>query len=69
MLFEGAPRLLRAEVTILGVHAGDPTRLCVEAYPGILARQLIGRRSYKQDDPKKQSHAHKQARHALLVAV
>ncbi|WPL13087.1 DUF429 domain-containing protein [Thiorhodovibrio litoralis] len=69
MFFEGAPRRLRAGVTIPGVHAGDPKRLCVEAYPGILARQLIGRRPYKQDDPKKQSYAHKQARPALLTAV
>jgi hypothetical protein len=69
MFFEGAPRLLRAGVTIPGVLAGDPKRICVEAYPGLLARQLIGRRPYKQDDPKKQRHEHQQARRALLDAI
>ncbi|MBK5969307.1 MULTISPECIES: DUF429 domain-containing protein [Thiorhodovibrio] len=69
MFFEGAPRLLRAGVTIPGIHAGDPGRLCVEAYPGLLARALIGRRSYKQDDPKKQSPAREQARRELLTAI
>jgi hypothetical protein len=69
MFFEGAPRLLRAGVTIPGVHRGDPERICVEAYPGVLARQLIGRRSYKQDDPKKQSREREQARHDLLTAI
>lgn len=69
MFFEGAPRLLRAGVSIPGVHAGDPERICVEAYPGLLARHLIGRRSYKQDDPKQQSREREQARRDLLTAI
>jgi hypothetical protein len=47
MFFEGLPRLLDAGVTIPYVQVGDPRRIVVEAYPGVLARQLIGRRSYK----------------------
>ncbi|WPL17538.1 hypothetical protein Thiowin_02563 [Thiorhodovibrio winogradskyi] len=69
MFFEGAPRLLRAGVSIPGVQVGDPRRICVEAYPGLLARQLIGRRSYKQDNPKLHSPEREHARRALLAAI
>lgn len=66
MFFEGAPRLLAAGVTIPGLQAGDPGRIVVEAYPGLLARELLGRCSYKQDTRAKQTAAHAQARHDLL---
>jgi hypothetical protein len=69
MFFEGAPRLLRAGVDIPGLHPGDPARVVVEAYPGLLARALIGRRTYKQDSKAKQTPARGQARQALLSAV
>ena len=38
MFFEGAPRLMRLGVTIPGLQSGDPERIVVEAYPGVLAR-------------------------------
>ena len=69
MFFEGAPRLLDAGVTIPGLQDGDPSRICVEAYPGVLARRLIGRRSYKQDTKKKQTEEQKKARQDLMGAV
>ncbi len=69
MFFEGAPRLLKAGVTIPGVQPGDPERIVVEAYPGVLARQLIGRRSYKQDTRAQQTPERDQARRALLQAI
>lgn len=50
MLYEGLPRLLDAGVSLVGQHAGDARRLALEAYPGWLARQLLGRRSYKNRD-------------------
>ena len=49
MFFEGAPRLARSGVTIPALQVGDPDRVVVEAYPGVLARRLVGRRSYKQE--------------------
>ena len=52
MFFEGAPRLRAATVTIPGLQDDDPNRIVVEAYPGVLARHFIGRRSYKQDTKK-----------------
>jgi hypothetical protein len=47
MYFEGLSRLLQAGVTLPRLHAADPARVAVEAYPGLLAFELIGRRSYK----------------------
>lgn len=47
MFFEGLGRLLDAGVTLPRLHAGDPARHAVEAYPALLAHELIGRRSYK----------------------
>ena len=47
MYFEGFSRLLRAGVHLPGLHEGDLSRTAVEAYPGLLAHELVGRRSYK----------------------
>lgn len=68
MFFEGAPRLLEAGVTIPHVYQGDPNRIVIEAYPGIMARTLIGRRSYKQDTKKQTSIQH-DARKELLEKI
>ncbi|MGB5253776.1 MAG: DUF429 domain-containing protein [Sedimenticolaceae bacterium] len=69
MFFEGAPRLKDAGVTLPGLQLGDPDRIAVEAYPGMLARTLIGRRSYKQDTRAKQTPAQHQARRDLLGII
>ena len=45
MLHAGVPRLLAAGVHLPGHTASDDPRVAVEAYPGLLARELIGRRS------------------------
>jgi len=66
MFFEGAHRLIEAEVTIPGLQEGDPNRVVVEAYPGVLARRLIGRQSYKNDTKKKQTQDQLSARHNTL---
>ena len=49
MLQAGAPRLLAAGVTVPGLQAGDPARIALEAYPGLLARAVLARTSYKSD--------------------
>lgn len=38
MFFEGAPRLIAAGVSIPHIRNGDPKRIVVETYPGVLAR-------------------------------
>ena len=45
------------------------TRIALEAYPGLLARELIGRRSYKSDEMAKQDTARWVARADLLSAL
>lgn len=55
MLHAGVPMLLDAGVHLPGLQAGDATRVALEGYPGLLARELIGARSYKSDDRSKQT--------------
>jgi hypothetical protein len=50
MYYEGVSRLVAAGVTLPGMHAGDPARTALEGYPGLLAHELIGQRSYKNKD-------------------
>ena len=69
MFFEGAPRLIAAGVTVPGLQQGDPQRVAVEAYPGVLARHIIGRKSYKNDTRKKQTAALHCARLQMLQAI
>jgi Protein of unknown function (DUF429) len=69
MLHAGAPLLLDAGVHLPGLHDGDRGRVALEAYPGLLARELIGARSYKSDDKARQSAARAVARSDLLAAL
>ena len=55
MMHGGVPPLIRAGVDLPGLHAGDPSRVALEAYPGLLARELIGHRSYKSDEQSRQT--------------
>lgn len=47
MFFEAVPRLLKAGVSLPGLAAGDDSRVVLEGYPGMLAYELLGARSYK----------------------
>jgi Protein of unknown function (DUF429) len=66
MFFEGAPRLVEAGVTIPGLQTGDPNRIVVEAYPGVLARKFIPGQKYKNDSRSKQTDDQRTARNNLL---
>ncbi|HSI58822.1 MAG TPA: DUF429 domain-containing protein, partial [Ideonella sp.] len=55
MLHAGVPLLIDAGVHLPGLHAGDAHRVALEAYPGLLARELLGQRSYKSDDKARQT--------------
>jgi hypothetical protein len=69
MLHAAVPLLVEAGVHIPGLHAGDPKRVALEAYPGLLARELIGRRSYKSDEKAKQTPERLIARKDLVTAL
>lgn len=69
MFFEGAPRIRRSGVHIPGLQNGGTQRIVVEAYPGVLARRLVERRSYKQDTRAKQTPEQHQARRDILKEI
>jgi len=69
MLHAAVPLLLQAGVHLPGLHPGDVQRVALEAYPGLLARELIDRRSYKSDDKARQTPERLIARKDLLNAL
>ncbi len=68
MFQEGTPRLLRAGVTVFGLHAGDPQRIALEGYPGLVAR-LVTRASYKSDERARQTPARRASRAQIVGAL
>jgi hypothetical protein len=69
MLHAGVPLLLEAGVHLPHLQAGDAARVALEGYPGLLARELIGRRSYKSDTRAQQTDARAAARRDLIEAL
>lgn len=69
MLHAGVPRLIDAGVTLPGLHAGDPNRIALEGYPGLLARSMLGNTSYKSDDKSRQTPERLIARKTLINAL
>jgi hypothetical protein len=50
MYFEGLARLVHADLSLPGLRHGRPRHLALEAWPGLLAAQILGRqRSYKSE--------------------
>ena len=69
MLHAGVPCLLKAGVSLPGLHEGDPGRVALEAYPGLLARSVLGNASYKSDDKARQTPDRLIARRTLINAL
>ena len=69
MLHAGAPLLLASGVRLPGLHEGDRSRVALEGYPGLLARELIGARSYKSDQRARQDEPRRAARADLVDAL
>jgi hypothetical protein len=71
MLHAGVPCLIEAGAELPGLHmpSGSGSRIALEGYPGLLARELIGRRSYKSDDAASQTVDRRVARGDLLAAL
>ncbi|MFL6695617.1 MAG: DUF429 domain-containing protein [Vitreoscilla sp.] len=69
MLHAGVPALRAAGIDIPGLEAGDPARVALEGYPGLVARALIGRRSYKSDTRAQQTSERLIARKDLVDAL
>jgi hypothetical protein len=69
MLHAGVPALLSAGVHLPGLQAGDVTRVALEGYPGLLAREVLGSRSYKSDETARQTPERLIARKDLVEAL
>ena len=69
MMHAGVPLMLQAGLHLPGLHAGDSTRVALEAYPGLWAKRVLGNRSYKNDAPAKQTPERLIARKDLLHAL
>ena len=69
MLHAGVPRLLDAGVHLPSLHGGDKNRVALEGYPGLLAREVLGNRSYKSDDKTRQTPERLIARKDLITAL
>jgi hypothetical protein len=70
MLHAGVPLLLQAGATLPGLHqGGEPLKIALEGYPGLLAREVLGPRSYKADDKARQTPERLIARKDLITAL
>ena len=78
MLHAGVPRLIAAGVHLPGLNddqlinrqlVAGHSRVALEAYPGLLAREVLGHRSYKSDDKAKQTPERLIARKDLITAM
>ena len=69
MLHAGVPRMLKAGVAFPGLRNSPDPRIALEAYPGLLAREVLGQRSYKSDSRIKQTPERLIARKDLITAL
>src|SRR5262249_54008398 len=61
--------LIDAGVDLPALHPGDPHRVALEGYPGMLAREILGKRSYKSDERQRQTPERLIARKDLVDAL
>lgn len=69
MLHAGVPLLRAAGACLPGHCAGDLERVALEAYPALLAREVLGRASYKADDRTRQTQERRVQRERLAFAL
>jgi hypothetical protein len=69
MFYRGAPRLRASGVSIEPCRPNGDARVAVEAYPAVVARRFLARASYKNDERKKQTTAHRAARERLVAGL
>jgi hypothetical protein len=69
MMHAGVPLLIDAGLHLPALHDGDVSRVALEGYPGLLARELAGTRSYKSDARAKQTPERLIARKDIVDAL
>jgi hypothetical protein len=69
MFYRGAPRLLASGVSVEPCRPNQDTRVAVEAYPAVVARRFLAHTSYKNDERRKQTAAHRSTRERLVAGL
>jgi hypothetical protein len=69
MFFQGAPRLLAADLCVLPCRPTSARRYAVEGYPALVARRWLGRRPYKSEGRAAGEDKRRAARMTLLQAL
>lgn len=70
MLHAGVPPMVAAGVSLPGHFVGASEKVALEAYPGLLAREVLGAgRSYKSDEKARQTTERFIARKDLVDAL
>ncbi len=69
MFFQGAPRLLASNVSILPCRPNGTNRLAFEGYPALVAQHFIGKTGYKSDERKKQTSEQQAARQCIVAGI
>lgn len=69
MFYQGATRLYNSQVSILPCRPTSDNRLAVEGYPALVARKLVGKRSYKSDMLSQQTIDGEMARREIVQGL
>jgi hypothetical protein len=69
MFFAGATRLFRSDISVLPCRPTGDGRIAVEGYPALVARRLIGKRTYKSDERGKQTIEQEMARREMVKGL
>ncbi len=69
MFFQGATRLFNSPISILPCRPTFDNRIAVEGYPALVARKLIGKRSYKSDMRGQQTIDREMARQEIVKGL
>ncbi|GAC1641111.1 MAG: hypothetical protein NVS4B12_03140 [Ktedonobacteraceae bacterium] len=69
MFFQGAPRLLQADVSILPCRPKKTNIIALEGYPALVAQRWAGKVGYKSDERKKQTPEQHSARQRIVDGI
>ncbi len=69
MFFQGAPRLLDSDVSVLPCYPRPMDRIVIEGYPALVARRWSGKQSYKSDERAKQTAEQRKIRQRIVDGI
>jgi hypothetical protein len=70
MFFQGAPRLLKAGISVLPCHPTPSSKIAVEGYPALLARKYGQKKPYKTENRNNpEAKAHTRVREKIVEGL